>query len=208
MSSPLWRRKASPFRVTKATSLALAPQTKLVAHLQRLLATASSKRSSTINHSPFQPQGTLSTYSSRFNWKTIPTSDETLEANTHKYGRATMHKPHPCINDPHWSTTFRQSFRKPLERSKPNTRHVASCKDLLFDPKVREAVRPSTVASGFGTNAQLFDGGGWVPHKSLHSDMLRTEYRNRFNQAKPFHKTNLTASTGRLLRKSLVYDKE
>ena len=43
----------------------------------------------------------------RFNWKTIPRGDNTLDAKTNKYGKATMCKPHPCINDKMWSTTFR-----------------------------------------------------------------------------------------------------
>lgn len=36
-------------------------------------------------------------------------------------------------------------------------------------------------ASGFYTAMKLYDGTTWVPEKNLHSDMVRTEYRNRFN---------------------------
>ena len=43
-------------------------------------------------------------------------------------------------------------------------------------------------ASGFATAMTFFDGTTWVPEKNLNSDMIRTEYRNRFNQPKPFHK--------------------
>jgi len=46
-----------------------------------------------------------------------------------------------------------------------------------------------------------------VTEKNMHTDMLRTEYRNRYNQDKPFHKTALRVNTGRLPRKPLVYDK-
>jgi hypothetical protein len=35
------------------------------------------------------------------------------------------------------------------------------------------------------------NGKGWVPKKNLHSDMVRTEYRNKFNPDKPFHKVTL-----------------
>jgi len=36
-------------------------------------------------------------------------------------------------------------------------------------------------------NSTLFDGTGWVPEKNLNSDMIWTEYRNKFNPTKPFH---------------------
>lgn len=49
-------------------------------------------------------------------------------------------------------------------------------------------------ASGFATAMTLYDGTTWVPEKNLHTDMIRTEYRNRFNQEKPFHKVNLRQS--------------
>jgi hypothetical protein len=62
--------------------------------------------------------------------------------------------------------------------------------------------------SGFATSLTLCDGKTWVPEKNLHSDMIRTEYRNRFNQAKPFHKVSLRASMHILPRKVLVYDRE
>ena len=63
-------------------------------------------------------------------------------------------------------------------------------------------------ASGYVVNSTLFDGTGWVPDIKLHSDMVRTEYRNRFNPQKKFHKAEVPVSTGRLVRKTLVYDKE
>lgn len=33
-------------------------------------------------------------------------------------------------------------------------------------------------ASGFATAMTLFDGTTWVPEKNLHTDMIRTVYRN------------------------------
>lgn len=56
-------------------------------------------------------------------------------------------------------------------------------------------------------NSTLFDGSGWVTEKNLHSDMVRTSYRNQFNQVKPFHKVNLRANPGRLKKRELVYDR-
>lgn len=48
---------------------------------------------------------------------------------------------------------------------------------------LRESARGKgmVTASGFATAMTLYDGTTWVPEKNLHSDMLRTEYRNRFN---------------------------
>jgi hypothetical protein len=52
------------------------------------------------------------------------------------------------------------------------------------------------------------DGKGWIPDPVLNTDMVRTEYRNRFNKEKPFHKNILMASTGKLPKVNLVYDVE
>jgi len=43
------------------------------------------------------------------------------------------------------------------------------------------ANRKKTFASGFENNAKKADGQGWMPEPVLHSDMVRTEYRIRFN---------------------------
>ena len=115
-------------------------------------------------------------------------------------------KPHECCNDPKWSTTFRLSMRPPNDRSKPAAFTRAPIKALPFDKQLTTGYRASTKASGFVENSTLFDGTGWVPAKNLHSDLIRTEYRMRFNQAKPFHKTNLSMNHGKLPKKHLVYD--
>ena len=67
--------------------------------------------------------------------------------------------------------------------------------------------RSSSQASGFVMNATLFDGSGWVTHKSLHSDMIRTEYRNRFNKEITFHNVGSSLNAGTLKKKEVVYDK-
>ena len=36
-------------------------------------------------------------------------------------------------------------------------------------------------ASGFVTAMTFFDGSTWKPEKNLHTDQVRTEYKNRFN---------------------------
>jgi len=68
-----------------------------------------------------------------------------------------------------------------------------SLADGDFDNVMREANRGKglVTASGFATAMTFFDGTTWVPDRNLHTDMIRTEYRNRFNQPKPFHKLTL-----------------
>jgi len=62
--------------------------------------------------------------------------------------------------------------------------------------------------SGYFASFQQFDGSSWVTEKNFHpKDTRKTEYRDRFNQAKPFHKVTLRASNYQLPRKVLVYDK-
>ena len=51
--------------------------------------------------------------------------------------------------------------------------------------------KANVTASGFATAMNFFDGSTWKTEKNLHTDMIRTEYRNRFNKAKPFHKVHL-----------------
>lgn len=97
-------------------------------------------------------------------------------------------------------------FVSPKKVSRPNWR-TRQC-SVEFDPD-RSPENPRTIAkaSGFVQNSTLFDGTGWVPERNLHSDMMRTEYRNRFNQSKPFHKNEVRSNDGRLKRKEYVYDK-
>lgn len=79
---------------------------------------------------------------------------------------------------------------------------------MAFDPDNSKYPQTDKVkASGYIGNSTLFDGTGWVTEKNMHTDMMRTEYRNRFNQDKPFHKSCIRINAGRLPRKPLVYDK-
>jgi len=52
----------------------------------------------------------------------------------------------------------------------------------------------------------LFDETSWRTEGNTHTDIIRTEYRNRYNQAKPFHKEALVNSHGRINKKEDVYD--
>ena len=80
--------------------------------------------------------------------------------------------------------------------------------DVLFDNAMTTSNRPTTKASGFGTSMTTFDGPGWEPDRVLHTDQIRTSYRNEFCKAKPFHKVELKVSSGRIPRKQVVFDKK
>jgi hypothetical protein len=105
------------------------------------------------------------------------------------------------------NSTNRKTYRDPREVARPTWRARHTSVD--FDPD--NSAQPSShkaKASGYIGNTTLFDGTGWTTEKNMHTDMMRTEYRNRFNTEKPFHKSTLRVSTGRLPRKPIVYDKE
>jgi hypothetical protein len=59
--------------------------------------------------------------------------------------------------------------------------------------------------SGYTNNISTYDKTGWVPHKTLHSDMVRTEYRLHFNQPKPLHYKGPKYSTGEFKKKESVH---
>lgn len=104
------------------------------------------------------------------------------------------------------NSTARATYRDPREIAKPTWR--ARHASVEFDPDNSRVPASNKVrASGYIGNSTLFDGTGWETEKNLHTDMYRTEYRNRFNPSKKFHKDTLRVSTGRLPRKPLVYDK-
>ena len=74
-----------------------------------------------------------------------------------------------------------------------------------------ESFLKGTISSGYQSNAQLQDETSWATEGNTHTDQVRTEYRNRFNQSKPFHKPSLVNSHGRLNRTDgrghfVVYD--
>jgi hypothetical protein len=75
---------------------------------------------------------------------------------------------------------------------------------------MRESTRglSSRGASGFIGGMTQFDGTTWTTEKNLHTDIVRTEYRNRFNKPKPFHKSTVRLASHLLPRKVLVYDRE
>lgn len=95
-----------------------------------------------------------------------------------------------------WSTNSRDSFQPPRVRERPTYRTRLPSKDAEFDHDmiIPRRGKSKETASGFVTSMTLCDGKTWVPERNLNSDMIRTEYRNRFNQKKPFHKAQMRLS--------------
>ena len=87
---------------------------------------------------------------------------------------------HPAVHEK-WNTTFRVSYPKPTTQDKPTATKQAPVSENEFDNTQREGYRKSTKAGGYQANAQLWDETSWATEKNLHTDQLRTEYRNRFN---------------------------
>lgn len=131
--------------------------------------------------------------------------DQTRPSFFRGYGKTTMLSPHPAIHE-EWSTTFRKTYLKPTSRTKPNAYTKVPLGEIEHDNALHKSDRRSTIASGFQANAQLFDETSWATEKNTHTDIVRTEYRNRYNQAKPFHKSTIVNSHGRMKRKEHVYD--
>ncbi len=103
------------------------------------------------------------------------------------------------------STTARECFFQPDILPKPNLKELTPVKTVDFRASINR--RPMTQnRSGYCQNFTLADGPGHLPMKVCHGDMFRTEYRNRFNPSKPFHKMDVPLSTGKMKQKRLVYD--
>lgn len=142
-----------------------------------------------------------------FNAKLIPKEDASMEVRSRRYGTRTMfdtaanHRP-----DDYATTTTRASFLSPKQHDRPNWRTREN--SIAFDAsaKLRVHKRSDSLASGYGSNRQAWDGTTWKTEKNLHTDMYRTSYRNGFNQPKPFHKPVLKVTDGRLKRKEQVFD--
>jgi len=68
------------------------------------------------------------------------------------YGNTTKLAPHPCLYE-EWSTSFRKTYLKPNDRTKPNANTKAPVKDIEHDNNLYKSDRRSTIASGFQNNS-------------------------------------------------------
>ena len=87
-----------------------------------------------------------------------------------------------------------------MGHSKPTCRRVISGHSIDFTSPVGNFGN-----SGYIQNNTLFDGSGWLPEKNMHSDMIRTEYRMRYNTKKPFQKMTTPTTTGKLPKRYATY---
>ena len=121
-----------------------------------------------------------------------------MHAIHNRYGKSTLPISHPCVWDSQQTTTTRDTFSNPRFKQRLNLRQKISYMDKIdFDNNLKLPSKGtgSATASGFATAMNFFDGSTWKTEKNLHSDMVRTEYRNKFNPAKSFHKSHLRISS-------------
>jgi len=141
------------------------------------------------------------------NAKLIPKEDVSMEVRSRRYGTRTMfdtagnHQP-----EDYATTTTRASYLSPKKHDKPNWRTRDTGSVFENSARLQVAKRSNTLASGYESNRQLWDGDTWRTEKNQHTDQYRTSYRNGFNQPKPFHKPALKITDGRLKRKEQVFD--
>lgn len=88
-----------------------------------------------------------------------------------------------------WTTTNRLNYEDPSAVPNP-----------LFRESERgvEGKKPQNKLSGFGQNSAYWDGTGWKPHPILNAANKGTEYQNRFNPEREFHRTTDATKEGRL----------
>lgn len=134
-----------------------------------------------------------------------------MHAIHNRYGKTTLPVTHPCVHDTQITTTTRETFSNPRFKPRNNLRQKITYKsgfDHDNSMKPPKAGKAAVTASGFYTAMNFFDGSTWQTEKNLHTDQVRTEYRNRYNQPKPFHKSHLRIASFQVPKKTLVYDRE
>lgn len=153
-----------------------------------------------------QPKNNLS--STGFNHSLIPKKDDSLHATSSRYTGTTMQRnAADFVAEDRSTTTSRAAFTRP--QSAPRTTMRERDSSVTFTGAKTLQVNSRLAnrrGSGYASNLQMFDGQTWQTEKNLHSDMVRTMYRNNFNQEKGFHKTALLGNDGRLKKRSNVFD--
>lgn len=130
-----------------------------------------------------------------------------MEVRSRRYGTRTMFDTAANVQPANYmTTTARASYLSPKAHDNPVLRTRE--KNTIFEntAKLQIKKRSDSLASGYGSNRQEWDGSTWKTEKNLHTDMFRTSYRQTMNQPKPFHKPELKGTNGRLKRKEQVFD--
>lgn len=146
----------------------------------------------------------------RFGLKLNTNIDHSLEAGSRRFGVRTdkgtaftmRPEPHEYKN-----TTFRASYKRPSVHDKPNFRTRDTSSEFDVRAKLLKVqMHSDNLMTGYESNRQLWDGTSWRTEKNLHTDQVRTTYRNVFNKPKPFHLNKLKDNEARFKRIRNIYD--
>lgn len=153
-----------------------------------------------------QPRNSFA--STGFNHQIMPKTDEELHATSRRYGTETQVRTasnHQPID--YHTTTFRASYFSPGTLAKNNWRgRDASCNFDNSNTLKMMPLQSDKLASGYAACRQHWDGTFWRTEKNTHTDQVRTLYRLKFDQPKPFHKPELRNNDGRLKVPQQVWD--
>ena len=146
--------------------------------------------------------------STGFNADLIPRTNEELHATSRRFGTETQVRTSSNIHpiDYH-TTTFRASYHTP--KSQPRNNWRSRDADVCFEKSEVLKMAPmqsDKLASGYSANRQHWDGTTWRTEKNTHTDQVRTLYRMKFDQPKPFQKPELRNNDGRLKLTQKIWD--
>ena len=125
----------------------------------------------------------------RFNAKYIPTTDDTLNSTSRRYGTETMPQTHPNNHSKYMpnETTFRASYINPKTQPKSVFKDRDPSKEFSQENtiKFQEHVTDKTNLngprqalfnnfSGYVMNSTLWDNTSWATEKNTHTDQDRT----------------------------------
>lgn len=114
------------------------------------------------------------------------------------HGKSTLCKEHPnYVSDP-WTTTTKGTYKNQA----PERKHIFRTSKVEKWKRTLTCQAEGTKSSGFIKNWLACDGKGWLPIKAFHGDMMRTEYRMKYNHEVPFHPKPLHPNV-RTLKKTI-----
>ena len=119
---------------------------------------------------------------------------------SHFHGQSTLSKEHPNYIGETWATSSKTAFtpQEGLRKHIFRTTNVEKWKNTAVNS------RETCKNSGFVKNGLVCDGEGWLPIKELHGDMIKTEYRNKYNHEIPFHPKPLKPNPRKLNKKNEI----
>lgn len=88
----------------------------------------------------------------------------------------------PLTKPGEWTSTTKDAYKPPQELQDPTFRET---------DKRLQADALTNKTSGYQQNRAYWDGNGWNPHPVLAPALASSEYRDRFNPERPFHRDAL-----------------